>query len=452
MLKKSICLLSIASLLGIMTACGGAKSTTADVADNTTAVEAPTGEATTEVVAEPTPEPTPTPEEVIEEALTEGRNYYYGLNGVTADNDKALEAFQKAADLDSAEAYYYIGGIHSRAEEYDESIKSLEKAIELGNSKAKLALGDYYEMGYGVERDYAKAKELYEAAIEEGCIEANIGLGWLLTPGHGVEDDADKSLEYFETATTGDEIEWVAAAYRNLMEAYCGYYEGIDKDISKINEYASKYEELSKDWDPDYMGNIGIAYEYANEYDTAIEWYEKADTKKSLNQLGCLYYYGNGVDQDYAKAMEYFEKAANMGNPTSMGWVGSFYQNGESVEKNIDTAIEWYEKQGEAGDGDGYNEIGKLYYFGEDVEQDYSKALDYFLKGSDLKNTYAMLDAGMCYENGYGTDIDYDKACEFYAKADYYDDKSGGDSILDLLNAGKIDEATANKWMDYFYQ
>ncbi|MCR5103912.1 MAG: sel1 repeat family protein [Eubacterium sp.] len=236
MLKKSICLLSIASLLGIMTACGGATSTTTEVADNTPTVEAPTEEATTEVVAEPTPEPTPTPEEVIEEALTEGRNYYYGLNGVSTDNDKALEAFQKAADLDSADAFYYIGRIHNRAEEYDEAKTAYDKAIELGNSMAKLALGDYYNFGYGVEKDYAKAKELYEAAIDEGCIEANIGLGWIYMTGDGVDADLSKAIEYLELAASSTELEWISEAYGDLRDIYTGYYDEKYKDEKKVDE------------------------------------------------------------------------------------------------------------------------------------------------------------------------------------------------------------------------
>ncbi len=435
------------SMIAALTACGGAKT------DNTTAVEVPVEEMTTEAVSEPTPEPTPTPEEVIEEALTEGRNYYYGLNGVTADNDKALEAFQKAADLDSAEAYYYIGSIHSRAEEYDESIKSLEKAIELGNSMAKLALGDYYHFGQGVEKDNVKAKELFEAAVNEGCIESNVGLGWIYLTGDGVDADVSKAIEYFELATSGTELEWICEAYRNLRDIYTGYYDEIIKDENKVDEYVAKVEELSSSWDPDYTGYNGLAYETIGNYDKALEWYQKADTSLSLYQIGWWYANGaNGFEQDNTKAREYFEKAADLGNAGAMEWIAYFYENGMDVEKNINTAMDWYEKSGSAGNGSAYNAIGKIYYFGEDIEQDYSKALDYFLKGSDLKNTDAMLDAGMCYKEGYGTDVDYEKACEYYAMADYYGDKSGGDSIIDLLNAGKIDGDTANKWMDYYYK
>ena len=64
MIKKVICLLFTVSLLAILTACGGAASSTAEVTDNTTAVEAPTEVVNTE---ETLKEETPKVEEVVEE-------------------------------------------------------------------------------------------------------------------------------------------------------------------------------------------------------------------------------------------------------------------------------------------------------------------------------------------------------------------------------------------------
>lgn len=64
MIKKVICLLFTVSLLAILTACGDAASSTAEVTDNTTAVEAPTEVVNTE---ETLKEETPKVEEVVEE-------------------------------------------------------------------------------------------------------------------------------------------------------------------------------------------------------------------------------------------------------------------------------------------------------------------------------------------------------------------------------------------------
>ena len=93
-----------------------------------------------------------------------------------------------------------------------------------------------------------------------------------------------------------------------------------------------------------------------------------------------------------------------------------------------------------------------MYHNGEKIEKDDAKALEYAIKGADLGYITAMLDTGYLYENGYGTDVDCDKACEYYAKADYYGDKTAKENILNMLNSGKVDLETANKWMDYYYK
>jgi TPR repeat protein len=55
----------------------------------------------------------------------------------------------------------------------------------------------------------------------------------------------------------------------------------------------------------------------AQDYAKAREWFEKAadkDSAESMHDLGWLYEHGKGVAQDYAKAREWFEKAADKGD------------------------------------------------------------------------------------------------------------------------------------------
>ena len=68
------------------------------------------------------------------------------------------------------------------------------------------------------------------------------------------------------------------------------------------------------------MYNQGNRYYFgqgvAQDYSKAREWYEKAaqgSTDAMLN-LGALYANGWGVAQDYAKARELYEKAAGQGS------------------------------------------------------------------------------------------------------------------------------------------
>ena len=55
----------------------------------------------------------------------------------------------------------------------------------------------------------------------------------------------------------------------------------------------------------------------AQDYAKAREWYEKAADKGyayAMRSLGSLYRDGRGVVQDYVKAREWYEKAANKGD------------------------------------------------------------------------------------------------------------------------------------------
>ena len=159
---KRKCIVAIVSIISMsfVTACGQS-GTSAPVAEQSSVeaeVTSVTEEAASEVAATEESEPEPSPEEIIEAAMNEGLDYYYARNGKTADNEKALEAFQKAADLESADAYYYIGRLHDRAEEYSDAKSAYEKAIDLGNSMAKLGLGELYILGNGVDIDNNKGK------------------------------------------------------------------------------------------------------------------------------------------------------------------------------------------------------------------------------------------------------------------------------------------------------
>ena len=61
-------------------------------------------------------------------------------------------------------------------------------------------------------------------------------------------------------------------------------------------------------------------------------------------RLGRLYDFGQGVAQDYAKAREWYEKAAAKGDVTAMADLGVLYENGQGGPQDYAEAREWYEK------------------------------------------------------------------------------------------------------------
>ena len=69
----------------------------------------------------------------------------------------------------------------------------------------------------------------------------------------------------------------------------------------------------------------------------------------AMYDLGLLYKNGWGVAQDYSKACEWFQKAADANNTDAMSNLGSLYQNGWGVARDYRKAREWYQKAADAG-------------------------------------------------------------------------------------------------------
>ena len=63
-----------------------------------------------------------------------------------------------------------------------------------------------------------------------------------------------------------------------------------------------------------------------------------------MSNIGCLYEEGQGTEQDYAKAIEWYEKSANLGNVIAMQNLGDLYSDDQSTVLDYAKAVEWYQK------------------------------------------------------------------------------------------------------------
>lgn len=80
----------------------------------------------------------------------------------------------------------------------------------------------------------------------------------------------------------------------------------------------------------------------------------------AMFHLGYYYMDGQGVEQNYAKSMEWYLKAAEKGNADAMSNIGWLYEYGYGVEKDALKAIEWYQKGAEGGNGTAAYYIGQI--------------------------------------------------------------------------------------------
>src|SRR6516165_6331752 len=86
----------------------------------------------------------------------------------------------------------------------------------------------------------------------------------------------------------------------------------------------------------------------------------KAGDASAMNSLGALYYNGQGVARDFAKAREWYQKAADKGDAIAMTSLGWLYQNGQGVAQDLAKAREWYEKAADKGDAIAKARLEKL--------------------------------------------------------------------------------------------
>jgi tetratricopeptide (TPR) repeat protein len=93
---------------------------------------------------------------------------------------------------------------------------------------------------------------------------------------------------------------------------------------------------------------LGKIYYDQRDYVRARRFFERAaelhNNDDALNNLGDLYYYGLGVEQNYETARRYYERAAEQNNRNALTNLGRLYENGLGVEQDIERARGYFER------------------------------------------------------------------------------------------------------------
>jgi len=122
-------------------------------------------------------------------------------------------------------------------------------------------------------------------------------------------------------------------------------------------------QDFQKGWD---------AYE-AGDYATALQEFrplaEQGDAS-AQNNLGFMYYKGQGVPQDNTEAVKLYRLAAEQGYAKAQYNLGVMYAKGRGVPQDHEEALKWYRLSAEQGYAIAQNNLGFMYYKGKGVPQD----------------------------------------------------------------------------------
>ena len=198
-----------------------------------------------------------------------------------------------------------------------------------------------------------------------------------------------------------------------------------------------------------YVKGQGVSQDYAK----AIELYKKAlelGNTSAMYNLARLYEKGQGVSQDYKKAKELYEKAVELNNLDAMFNLALMYQKGEGVSQDYSKAKELYEKAVELGDSEALFNLALMYQKGEGVSQNYIEAIELYKKAASIGDAKSMYQLGDIYLSGDGVKRDYLEAFRWFEKAVELDHDAAMYMIANMYENGYGVEANLEKALEFY--
>ena len=159
------------------------------------------------------------------------------------------------------------------------------------------------------------------------------------------------------------------------------------------------YEDELAEGNSDAALNIGTLYYTGRvgeqNYSKALYYYDvaaKAGNRAAQENLGYCYYYGRDTEVDYEKAFHYYALGAFDGHIRSLYKIGDMYRNGYYVDKNEKEAFYIYKRCLETMTEEASYEVGAdvmlriadCYYEGIGIEPDYRLALYYYQRAEQM--------------------------------------------------------------------
>ncbi len=145
------------------------------------------------------------------------------------------------------------------------------------------------------------------------------------------------------------------------------------------------------------------------DYEKARQWFEKAATSPSaeprvigeaMNEIGLMYTRGQGVPKDNATAQGWYLKAYEHGNGNAACNLGQTYL--DEAPYDYAAALQWFHRAADLGVPEAVNDVGLMYAEGYGVPRDPQEALRWFLRASEMGSAAAANNAGLMYANQYG--------------------------------------------------
>ena len=326
--------------------------------------------------------------------------------------------------------------------------RNKEKTPGMPSSEFAEGMGILYSIGWGVERNYAKAEKWLRQVKNPDA-----DCSFLLYRAATMRDDPDPdrdALEDLEKAADGGNAR---AAYL-LGQIYGDEKWKLLLDYPRALGYYRKVAEKSADAAYQigrfYQNGFGVE---KNE-DEALSWYQKA-AQKGYAPAICLLCDPKDADREFRAQIARYQAALKKhkkhgGNKEEQDlFVGGIFREGETLtrtalwadcaakdgdgemgalcgilssvkgsrKKDLADAVAYYQKAVEVGNTDAMLGLASLYQTGRGVKKDPAKAIELLKQAADAGSGLAMFRLGEIFETGKGTKKDPAAALDWYQKA-----------------------------------
>ncbi|MDI9409298.1 MAG: tetratricopeptide repeat protein [Candidatus Pacebacteria bacterium] len=363
-------------------------------------------------------------------AVTAGLAFVNGA-GVPKNESRALSLFRMAAAQGDARGQYNLCAIYSSSAVFkdpDLALKNCKLAAEQNYPAAEYALSKIYETGQGVAVDKQRAIKYLKDAADHGMVTAQYEMGVYLsrTTVKGKFDNAGIE-KYLLGAARGGHV----LAMRRLADFYL---------IQSDNAAIEAQNLLNSDGavEPPEMVEVVID-RTAQKNNTrtatpntkkvtksealigsAIEWFEAAGAKNdqpSLTKLCPIYDDQKTVYYNAAKALDYCERAANLGEVAVMAYIADKYHFGRGVPQNDSIAADWYQRAADNGDLAAMRNLGAMLILGLGRTADVELGVSLITKSAEAGNREAQLELSNLLLEGKRLKLNIPKGVEWLAKS-----------------------------------
>ena len=308
-----------------------------------------------------------------------GKFFEEGIGGLTQNVDSAFTYYLVGHQNGSGDASYILGKNLYEEGAYSQAFNCVYSAAQRGNVDGVVLLALFLQEGVGTEPDPEQAYRLLEmVANRTDDSRAYSYMGLARLQGNGCVQNEVLGKQYLDTAAA-------------MGDATGMYYLGL----CHLNGYGCEPDSLEGvKWiaasaDNKYIKaavTMGDLLSDQEDYEKAVGYYETAAAAGNNNgicKLGYCYEKGYGVKLSFKKAYDLYLQAAENGSTLGCKMVANCYQEGIYVEEDALKSFEWLKKAAELGSADAMYMVASILEIGDEgIKKDIKKAKEWYSKSA----------------------------------------------------------------------